>query len=196
MYKNKKRISVLFISFIVVIIGSWTWGQFKDVQGPGIPVLLYHGVDSNGPKDKYTIDTEAFERQLRWLRDNGYSTILPRDIKGRSWDENPKKTVMLTFDDGRADNFRIVMPLLQKYGFRGVFFIVTGALGEKGIVTIQQVKDMSIKGMEIGSHTVTHPFLDTLDAEQITYQLQQSKKVAFKDHRGERICSGSPRWLV
>ena len=191
MKKNIKILFLIFFTFVFGVSGLWGWEQYRDVHGPGIPVLLYHGVDSHGPKDKYTLDAEEFERQLRWLKEKGYSTVLPRDIKRHAWGENPPKTVMLSFDDGRENNYSVVLPLLQKYGFHAIFFIVTGALGEKGIITPRQLKEISSQGMEIGSHTVTHPYLDTLKDNQVEYQLQQSK-IALEKITGQKVLALAP----
>lgn len=176
----QKKVFFTAIISIAMLLGGWTWMQYQDVQGTGLPVLLYHGVDSHGPKNKYTLDTEVFEQQLQWLHNDGYVTILPGEIKGRVFQENPEKKVMLTFDDGLLDNFQIVFPLLQKYGFDGLFFIITDEIGKGGRIHAEQLREMSDRGCEIGSHTISHPYLDALSDTEIVHQLKKSKQVLEK----------------
>ena len=173
---TKKNIFKSSIVSILILVSAWLWIQYLDVKGPGVPVLLYHGVDTNCSQNKYTLDTEVFEQQLRWLKNQGYSTILPSEIKKQEFNYNPAKTVILTFDDGNLNNYTIVYPLLKKYGYTGVFFIVTSMIDHRKIISAEQLKEMAVNGMEIGSHTISHPFLDTLGENEIVRQLKQSKQ--------------------
>ena len=187
----KVRVLLAILVLFFLIAGGWSWWQYQDVQGPGVPVLLYHGVDNEGPKNKYTLDTDVFEQQLQWLRSNGYQTILTSDIQGQVYQKNPEKTVILSFDDGLLNNYEIVFPLLRKYGFKGVFFIITAEIGKSGRITAGQLKEMSDSGMELGSHTISHPYLDTLSDAEAVYQLQHSKQT-LENISGKQVISLAP----
>lgn len=97
-----------------------------------IPVFTFHRVVSDKlkkerfMKDEWVHSAKVFDEQMKYLYDNGYQTISLDELycwyKGNC--EFPKKTVVITFDDGNADDFYIVMPILRKYNFKSTTFIV------------------------------------------------------------------------
>jgi peptidoglycan/xylan/chitin deacetylase (PgdA/CDA1 family) len=76
--------------------------------------------------------------------------------------ELPSKPIVLTFDDGDEDAYTTAYPLLMAHHLTGTFYIITGNVGKPGYVTWDQIKEMSDNGMEIGAHTITHPYLTHL----------------------------------
>jgi peptidoglycan/xylan/chitin deacetylase (PgdA/CDA1 family) len=130
---------------------------------PEVPVLCYHRIrdwkstDSKRAKD-YIVPVNTFRQQIKMLADSGYHTILPDQLydyltKGTAL---PSKPVMLSFDDTDLDQYTIALPEMKKYGFRGVFFIMTVSLGRPGYMSREQVKQLSDEGNVIGSHTWDH----------------------------------------
>ncbi|WP_242918182.1 polysaccharide deacetylase family protein [Pontibacter liquoris] len=128
-----------------------------------VPILCYHQIrdwrssDSKQAKD-YIVPVARFEEQIKMLADSGYQTILPDQLldylnNGRPL---PPKPVMLTFDDTVLDQYTTALPVLEKYGYKGVFFVMTVSLGRPRYMTRAQVKELSDKGHEIGSHTWDH----------------------------------------
>jgi peptidoglycan/xylan/chitin deacetylase (PgdA/CDA1 family) len=97
--------------------------------------------------------------ELRMLHDSGYHTILPDQLyayltKGAAL---PSKPIMLTFDDTDEDQYVVAWPEMKKYGFRGVFFIMTISLNKlPHYMTKDQVKELYAAGNVIGSHTWDH----------------------------------------
>lgn len=90
-----------------------------------------------------------------------------------------KPMITVTFDDGWTSQYTNAIPLLTKYSIKGTFYIITDTLvpGKyTGYMTRAQVKAVAAKGHEIGSHTVTHANLPTLNATQLKNQLVNSKK--------------------
>ena len=70
----------------------------------------------------------------------------------------------LTLDDGYEDNYTNLFPLLKKYQAKATISVVTGSIGQPGILTADQIREMSDSGLvEFASHTVTHPHLTSLD---------------------------------
>jgi len=130
---------------------------------PEVPILCYHQVRDWKPSDSktardYIVPVANFRQQLKSLADSGYHTILPGQLleyltRGK---ELPAKPVMITFDDTRLDQYTIALPELNKYGFKGVFFIMTVSLGRPGYMAKEQVKQLSDEGHTIGSHTYDH----------------------------------------
>src|SRR5262245_45871507 len=98
-----------------------------------VPILMYHYISASPSatdRIRYglSVPPEMFEAQLRLLSNHGYNTITLRELYeylaiGTALPDNP---IVLTFDDGYVDNYTNAFPLLQKYGMRGTFFILTG----------------------------------------------------------------------
>lgn len=128
-----------------------------------VPVLCYHQIrdwkptDSKSSKD-YIIPTETFKQHIKMLADSGYHTILPDEYYAylNTGAKLPEKPIMLTFDDTEENQYAIAAPTLKKYGFKGVYFIMTVSLGRPKYMTKAQVKELSDAGNVIGSHTWDH----------------------------------------
>jgi peptidoglycan/xylan/chitin deacetylase (PgdA/CDA1 family) len=128
-----------------------------------VPVLCYHQIRDWRPKDSkaakdYIVPIEAFRAQIKMLADSGYHTILPDQLYDylNNGTALPSKPIMLTFDDTDLDQYTIAEPAMKKYGFKGVFFVMTVSIGRPNYMTRAQIKDLSDKGHDIGSHTWDH----------------------------------------
>lgn len=92
-----------------------------------VPILMYHSILKNGgKKSEYIISEAAFESDLKFLKENGYTTILMQDLtdyvySGKSL---PEKPIVLSFDDGYSNNFLYAFPLLKKYNSKAVISII------------------------------------------------------------------------
>ncbi len=94
----------------------------------GVPVMLFHQVN-----EKSNVKPAELEAYFSWLSANNYNTVTVKEID-RIFQSNkklPKKTVVLTFDDGYYDNYEIVFPLLKKYNLKAVFFVNTLFIKDK-----------------------------------------------------------------
>jgi len=128
-----------------------------------VPILCYHQIRDYKPTDgkvarDYIVPVASFAQQMKSLADSGYHAILPSQLhdyytKGKAL---PSKPVMITFDDTRLDQYTAALPELNKYGFKGVFFIMTVSLGRPGYMSKEQVKQLSDLGHTVGSHTWDH----------------------------------------
>ena len=95
---------------------------------PAVPVIMYHSIgvrDINWNFSYLTCPYQVFERQLKWLRVSGYTSITLDELYNymRYGKEIPKKAIVLTFDDGYADNWVFAYPLLKKYGFKATIYV-------------------------------------------------------------------------
>lgn len=160
--------------------------------GRRCPALLYHRI---GPKCAgvdlgLTIEPEKFEQQIRWLARKGYVGIT--SAQWLRWLNEgtglPEKPILITFDDGYADTAQLAFPILRRYGFGAVMFVVTGRLGgtntwdeAQGSATLQlmtakQIQYWAKNGIEFGSHTRTHADLTKLTAEGYANEIEGSKR--------------------
>lgn len=94
-----------------------------------VPVLMYHHVS---PVDGMINCSPAnFEDQLQWLARHGYRSLTCEQFAAHlSGQPAPAKSILITFDDGYLDNWVYAYPLLKKYGFHGVVFLVTSWIGD------------------------------------------------------------------
>lgn len=83
--------------------------------------------------------------------------------------------VSLTFDDGWQSSYINGLPLLKKYKLTSTQFIVSGYIGASMYMTKSQIQAFQTQGSEIGSHTVSHPDLTTLNQVQLTNELKNSQ---------------------
>ena len=154
-----------------------------------IPILTYHRVGR--PKEPHvpTVSAEAFERQLAWLKRFGCrSADLDAHadaIEGRRR-ALPRRSVIITFDDGYEETAAIAAPLLARYGFRSTVFMTVRDVGAPGFMTWEQLRGVLEQGMSIGSHTMTHADLPSLDREQLRSELSDSKR-ALEQGLGQRV---------
>jgi peptidoglycan/xylan/chitin deacetylase (PgdA/CDA1 family) len=145
-------------------------------EGRGPVVLMYHSISRGrmNPPDRWGVSEANFKKQLKLLKSKGWTTVCVRDLLKA--DSLPPRTVVITFDDGYADNFEHGFKLLDKYGMRGTCFIVSRKVGAPSRLDTKQVKEMAESGMEIGAHTRTHARLPELDTAQIEEEISGSKK--------------------
>lgn len=128
-----------------------------------VPILCYHQIRDWRPTDSktardYIIPVQAFKDQMKMLADSGYHTISPDQLYNylTTGAALPSKPIMLTFDDTDGPQYTIAKPEMEKYGFRGMFFIMTVSLDRPHYMSRQEVKALSDAGHYIGSHTWDH----------------------------------------
>ena len=173
------------------IIKTLPEGQMKLV------VLSYHHIDkpagnlSNTTKSMF-VTPENFEKQMKYLYINGFTTITIDQLTN-ALDNHaplPKKPVLLTFDDGYKSFYENAFPVLKKYNFHAVTFIIAGYFGkgrDELYMTKKMIKEISDSGLiEIASHTMSHPFLAKISPAAVDYELKQSKKI-LSDITGKEI---------
>ncbi len=181
--KKTRVVRAATLAVLVVILASslifffWQRENAKPyLYSPNMKTLLYHLVadETYGDYTYLFVREDDFEKQLREIKARGFETYFadePQRTSGRPG-------VVLTFDDGYADNYTTVFPLLKKYEIKATVFLITDMIGEEGHLTAKQIKEMSESGLvHFGSHTVTHRKLDSLTEYEISEELTTSKAV-------------------
>ena len=158
-----------------------------------VPILCYHQIrdwkssDSKGAKD-YIIPVAQFKAQMKMLADSGYHAILPDQLYAylTTGAPLPSKPVMLTFDDTDLDQFTVARPTLEKYGFKGVYFIMTVSLGRPRYMSKAQVKQLSDEGNVIGSHTWDHHNVKKYQGQDWVTQIEKPTKT-LEEITGKKV---------
>jgi len=145
-----------------------------------VPILMYHHIavpppDADAIERDLSVTPADFEAQLQWLAQNGYTSISLYDLvyalaQGKPL---PPRPVILTFDDGYRDAYENAFPLLQKYGFKGTFFVITEFIDQNypDYLAWSEVDVMNSAGMDIEPHTKTHPDLRGRDHDFLIWQI-------------------------
>lgn len=97
-----------------------------------------------------------------------------------------KDSVVFTFDDGGVSFYTIIAPFLEKYGWKGHFFISTKQIGTDGFLNVDQIKELKARGHIIGSHSHHHLVLTEMSLEEVESELKQSANI-LSAIIGERI---------
>lgn len=151
-----------------------------------IVVLNYHKVDDMSIA--LSVSPVDFDKQMAYLGAKGYHTITPDQLADNleNGAQLPEKPLLITFDDGYADNYKNAYPILKRYGFKATIFVVTDFLSRyPNYITWAQAKEMSENGIKIASHTMQHKSLLELSDEEIRAELEGSAQ-AINYHLGEQ----------
>jgi len=143
-----------------------------------IPILMYHEIGSpSGPWKKLYVEPDIFAQQLDWLKANGYTTILLKDIYDHWLTQKPlpEKPIVITFDDGYRSVYETVLPLLLARDMKATFFLYPSKFNTPQGLTTNMVSSLAENGMEIGSHTFSHVDLTKLTKNKLKQELIDSK---------------------
>lgn len=157
-----------------------------------LPVLLYHHVGPTraGIASSLTVSPERFAGQLAWLRRRGFVTLSITDLAGRVEQDLPlpRRSVLITFDDGYADLAEYAFPAIRDAGMRATVFVVTARIagtntwdealsgGNERLLSGTQVRSWSRAGIDFGAHTRTHADLTRLSEVDLESEMLGSKR--------------------
>ena len=168
------------VSATVTAEASWPKNQTITV-----PILMYHHIgplppNADATRKNLTISEQNFSKQMGEIKTAGFTPLtLSQMYSDIAENQLPKKSIVLTFDDGYSDNYQYALPILQSYGYKATFFIISGKIGHtegpNSYMDETQVAGLAKAGNEIGSHTVTHPDLTVISAAKAKTEIDQSK---------------------
>lgn len=167
---------------------------------PIATILCYHEVDdgeahetiprrsatSSGESERlrYTATVENFNAQLDYLQANGYSVIplaqLVDYLAGKT-DSIPPKSVVITVDDGWSCAYHHIAPELQKRKLPWTLFVYPKIVGRGShAVTWDEVSALAKEGVDVESHSFTHPFLTEVSSDLLHHELADSRALIEK----------------
>lgn len=176
-----------------------------------MPVIMYHRVikdeSEKGVHGTY-VTVEQFEEQMKYLKKKGYETVTFKDLLNNRYKQRfdkDKKWIMLTFDDGYKDNYENAFPILKKYQFKGIIYVLDGIEYNKWdvdnpgnpekrftLMNQEELLEMQNYGIEFGGHTSTHPRLADLSIENVKSEIINSKSNIEKIVRRELLSFAYP----
>lgn len=157
---------------------------------------MYHEVIAPGvvPKDvvaSWTVSPEQFRSHLAYLAGAGYTGMsVARWLAVRRQLPAGMKPVVMTFDDGFRGNLEFAIPALQEFGWTGTFFVISGKMGSDSYASADDWRGAAEAGMEVASHTATHPYAGALTHGQLMTELLDSR-LALEDATGGPVAGFS-----
>jgi peptidoglycan/xylan/chitin deacetylase (PgdA/CDA1 family) len=154
-----------------------------------VPILVYHNIqpasEARGIRaPDLTMRPEVFAAQMQYLKDEripvvSFSALLDA-LEGKR--VLPPRAVVLTFDDGRVNQYHNAFPLLKRHGFTATFFPFVHAMDRnKRYFTWAQLREMQQAGMTVGSHTSLHVRVDRMkDAEHMRTEVEGSRRTLME----------------
>lgn len=164
-----------------------------------VPILMYHRVGATGASTpaatrRLTVHPRTFARQMLWLHRNGFRTLTQQELYGALvlGKRLPPKAVLITFDDGYDDLLRHALPVLERLRMRATAYVITDRCGDwrSPFLAWFELLELERRGIEIGSHTVSHRDLRTLSDRELTHELVTSRRSL------ERRLHHSMPWLA
>lgn len=151
-----------------------------------VPILMYHDVApwpafATNLTRSLAVQPSEFEKEMEYLYMNRYTPITLKELNliWQGQEVMPPKPIVLTFDDGDYGVYKYAYPILEKYNFKSVLFLITKFVKYHTHFYMQryEIEQMMKSGLfEIGSHTVDHVNLAKIPPEKALYELQQSKE--------------------
>ncbi|SEL49532.1 polysaccharide deacetylase family protein [Streptacidiphilus jiangxiensis] len=169
-----------------------------------VPILQYHSVAENPPEwaAPLTVRPDRFDEQLEHLAHAQMSVVPLRRLVSaiRGGPPLPPRAMVLTFDEGFADFYWTVAPMLAARELPATLFVVTGAIHPPGgrpsgsrlppamMLNWRQVAGLDAYGIEIGGHSRTHPALDTVSGRTLRSEIEGCKR-DLEDALGHEVTS-------
>jgi peptidoglycan/xylan/chitin deacetylase (PgdA/CDA1 family) len=172
---------------------------YRAAIGARVPVLCYHRVLpwlKERTKPIYTLTPEEFANQMAFLAGSGFQSLSLDEyaIFARNWAEPPPRSVLVTFDDGYADNYHNAWPIAERYGIKLNLFLCTGLIEGQipstyeeltteaklhqeqypnlwSPLTWSEIERMSDSGVGIGFHSHTHRSFGQMTTAEIEEDL-------------------------
>lgn len=145
-----------------------------------IPILMYHVLeDYSGTYEELYVSPQVFRQQLAYLKEEGYHTVKLQDVL-EHWQNNkplPEKPIVLSFDDGYRSMYTTAYPILKDFDYQGVFFLYNSKIDTDSGLSKEMVEEMVAGGMEIGSHTLSHPDMTKISAAKLKKELEDSQRL-------------------
>lgn len=157
---------------------------------PGTVFLMYHELELPGRPlcqsepgyVRYILSEESFRSQMMWLAQGQWRGLSVSE----ALDCPTGKSVAITFDDGCETDLISAAPILKESGFCATFYVTAGFIGKRGYLSPAQVRELRESGFEIGCHSMTHAYLDDLDAAGLRVEIVDARK-KLEQTIGEKV---------
>jgi peptidoglycan/xylan/chitin deacetylase (PgdA/CDA1 family) len=158
---------------------------------------MYHNITPNWTDDIFTVQENLFAEHLHWLQLTGHQPVTLAQIASWLDGQNslPARAYLITFDDGYLDNLERALPLLQRFHATACIFVTTNwcdagksspGARKYPMLTWAHLRQLAEAGVEIGAHTLSHPFLTDVEPTIAWKEIYNAKRVV-EDHLGREV---------
>jgi peptidoglycan/xylan/chitin deacetylase (PgdA/CDA1 family)/nucleoid-associated protein YgaU len=156
-------------------VGVFPWGYQL------VPVLVYHNLAAQD-KGRLTLAARSFDAQIRQLHAEGFQALRLADFlaftTGRR--QLPRKSVLLTFDDGYKSFVQYARPILKDYGYGATLFVYSDFLGGGSALSWQDLRTLTEQGFDVQAHSKSHGNLRRAEGEsEAAYAKRIEAELAF-----------------
>jgi peptidoglycan/xylan/chitin deacetylase (PgdA/CDA1 family) len=160
-----------------------------------VPILTYHHIQPEAAakelgQTSLTVDNGIFDQQMAYLAGNGYTPILANELINAllMHSQLPGKPVMVTMDDGYADNAIYALPILQKYNIKANLMLASGLVGgNPDMLTWDQVNQLKGSGLiYFTNHTWSHYAISNGPQSKIDSEIDTAQ-TQIQDHTGQTV---------
>ena len=161
---------------------------FVTAPAPGkaaiVPILMYHHLQdlpdsASELLQTWTVAPAHFDAQMNLLAQRDYHVITMAQLVGqlKGGKPLPARPIVISFDDGWAEQYSVAFQILKKHNLIGTFFVYTRPLDHAQFMSWAQLQEMSAAGMDIQAHTLTHPHLRELTPDEAMKEISESKTI-------------------
>lgn len=190
--KKKSKIKKIILSIIALGLLSLLalFVYFNFIQEDKVVILTYHNVLDkldDDPKTTVNISSKKFESQIKWLAKHNYKSLSMDEFY--DWKVNnkkiPRKSILITFDDGWDSFYNTAVPILEKYDMKASVFIIwkysenQSKNDENIYMTLEEIEKVNKehKNMQILSHSYNLHEKEYADSNDYELYNNDMKKV-------------------
>jgi len=156
-------------------VGVFPWGYQL------VPILVYHNISAQ-EKGKLSIASRTFDAQIKQLHAEGFQALSLADFMAFTTGRRqlPRRSVLLTFDDGYKSFIQYARPILKDYGFGATLFVYSDFLGGGSALSWQDLRTLTEQGYDVQAHSKTHGNLRRKEGEsEAAYAKRIEAELAF-----------------
>ncbi|MCF7907752.1 MAG: polysaccharide deacetylase family protein [Candidatus Omnitrophica bacterium] len=166
----------IFIPLLIVwiIFFSFFWYLNRNYE---TPIFMYHSLDPERIDNYAAVAPDNFIKQMEYIDRHGYRVIELDEYcrLRRAGAPVPKKSLVITFDDGHKDNL-VAFEVLKRFNFPATFFIIVDKLNSPSYLSrVDIAQALENPKITIGSHTVSEAYLPSLGPNELSYEIRNSK---------------------
>src|SRR5262245_28984029 len=156
-------------------VGVFPWGYQL------VPILVYHNISAQD-KGKLSVASKTFDAQVKQVHADGCHALSLADFvaftAGRR--QLPRRSILLTFDDGYKSFVQYARPILKDYGFGATLFVYSDFIGAGSALSWQELRTLSEQGFDVQAHSKTHTNLRRKEGEsEAAYAKRIETELAF-----------------